>query len=142
MAVYIPAGRRRRQAIVLGVVALLVGLALGFLAGRSSAPTIDEQLAAVHDEATETASGLRVLALHGEEETVGSEGGGGADLVIERTRDELAAEFDDAPWLSQDAEDELLAQLDELAAITDRGSTEFAAAAEALAEQIEATFGA
>ncbi len=142
MAVYIPAGRRRRRTIVLTVVALLVGLAVGAVVGRASAPTVDEQIDAVRDDATEIASGLRVLALHGEEDTVGGEGGGGADLVLETARDELAAAFDDAPWLSQDAQDQLLAELDDLAAIEDRSGTEFADAAEALAEDIEATFGA
>jgi hypothetical protein len=143
MALYIPAGRRRRRTIVIAAVTLLAGLVIGVVAGRVTAPTVREEIEAVQDDARQTAAGLRVIALHDEAETVGSQGAdsGGTALVLERTRSELEDEFDRAIWLSDAQRDDLLAGLDDLEAISDRAGTEFAAAAEGYAAEIEAAFG-
>jgi hypothetical protein len=142
MAVYIPAGRRRRRTIMLAVTGLLVGVVLGGLIGRASAPTVDDQLASVRDDAREVAAGLRVVALHGEEDTESNQtADSGADLVLDETRTGLQHAFEDAPWLGEDQQQELLDALDALTEIDDRSGPEFAQAAEALATQIEATFG-
>jgi hypothetical protein len=143
MALYIPAGRRRRRTIVIASVTLVLGLVVGVLIGRVTAPTLDEEIAAVQDEARQTAAGLRVIALHDQAETVGSQGtdAGGTELVLRRTRTELQDEFDRAVWLSDAQQDQLLADLDDLEAVPDYTSSEFADAAEQFAAEIEATFG-
>jgi hypothetical protein len=141
MALYIPAGRRRRRTIMLGVAALLLGLVIGLVAGRSTAPDISDQIRTVRDDARQTAAALRVLAIHDEAGTTTGGDDGGAALVLRRTRTELEHEFDRAPWLTRAQRERLLRDLDALEAISDRTGDEFATAAEALAAEIEVTFG-
>ena len=143
MALYIPVSRRRRQTIVFVVTALVVGAILGLIAGRASSPSVTDRVHSVQDSARETAAGLRVLSLHEEAgaTSTGNAGNGGADLVLERTRDELQSEFAAAPWLEASARKQLLDALDALDAQTDRTSPAFGSAADALASQVEATFG-
>jgi len=143
MALYIPASRRRRQTIAFVVAALVVGLIVGGLVGRASAPSLSDQVHSVQEKARQTASGLRVLSLHQEAGTASNRtaADGGAELVLSRTRDELQTEFGDAPWLDAPSRKELLDALDALEAQSDRNSPEFASAADALATNIEATFG-
>src|SRR5262245_7408059 len=97
MALYIPASRRRRQTILFAVVALVLGLVVGVLLGRASVPSLTERVQSVQESARQTASGLRVLSLH--EQAGAAAGDAGIDLVLDRTRTELQAEFADAPWL-------------------------------------------
>ena len=66
----------------------------------------------------------------------------GADLVLSETRSELHGEFDDAPWITLAQREALLKSLDELEAQPDRTTDAFGKAADALATQIEETFGA
>jgi len=125
------------------VVALVVGLIIGVFAGRASSPSLTDRVHTVQEKARETAAGLRVLSLHGEAgaTSTGTPGNGGADLVLSRTRDELQSAFSDAPWLDATARKQLLDALDALDAQSDRTSSAFASAADALASQIEAAFG-
>lgn len=143
MAIYVPAARRRRTTIGLAVACLLVGLAVGGFAGRATAPTLSDRLNTVRNEARETAAALRVLALHAQSGAVSNQapGEGGADLVLERVRNELRREFSLAPWLEPGQRDSLLQALDALRSHVDQSSPDFGTAAEALASDIEATFG-
>ncbi len=138
MALYIPESRRRRRVLVAAVGALLLGLVVGALAGRLSAPSVGDQVRAVRGDAQQTTAGLRVIALH---DTAGT-GGGGTDLVLKRTRTELEDELSRAPWVSSSTRSALLAQLSALDARTDDGTPAFGAAAEALARAIDSAFGA
>lgn len=144
MALYVPAGRHRRHTLAFAAIALAVGLAAGVVAGRASAPSVDERVRSVQADARRTAAGLRVLALHDEAGAISNQtaGAGGADLVLGRTRRELERAFSRAPWLGRPQRDDLLAALDALGARPDRTSAAFGAAADALAGKIEATFGA
>src|SRR4051812_31675899 len=101
MALYIPASRRRRQTIGFVIARLVLGLIVGGLIGRASAPSLTDEVHSVQEKARQTASGLRVLSLHQEASTAsnGSAADGGTALVLNRTRDELQSEFGDAPWL-------------------------------------------
>lgn len=139
MALYVPQSRRRRRTISLAAAVGVLGLVVGGVLGRVTAPTVAEQVAAVRADARDTASGLRVISLHGEAgvEAVGS---GGADLVLDRTRSELAAQFDEAPWLSGDQKSPLLAGLAALKAMPEQDGREFGDAAAKLAQLIEDTF--
>ena len=143
MALYVPAARRRRRIVIFTVVALVLGLVLGLLVGRVTAPTVDDRLASVRKSAQQTAAGLRVIAIHDESDTVSNQtANSGADLVLKQTRSELKREFDDAPWITLAQREALLKSLDELEAQPDRKSDAFGKAADALATQIEETFGA
>jgi hypothetical protein len=143
VALYIPAGQRRRRTIALAAGTLVIGLIAGLLIGRALAPSVEDRVRSVQSDARQTAAGLRVLVLHDEAGAVANQtsGDGGADVVLARTRTELDREFARAPWLSRSQHDDLTRALDALVAISDRSSTTFATAAEALAAQIEKTFG-
>jgi hypothetical protein len=117
-------------------VGAVLGLLLGGLAGRLSAPSVQDQVRAVRSDAQQTTAGLRVIALH---DSVGT-GSGGTDLVLKRTRTELEDELSRAPWVSSSTGSALLAQLSALDDRSDEGSAEFGAAAEALATRIDSAF--
>jgi hypothetical protein len=144
VALYIPAGRRRRRTAFLAIGALVVGLGVGLFAGRVTAPTATEKIHAVQDDARRTAASLRVIALHDEEGAASAQGtsDAGIALVLQNTRTDLRDEFKRAVWITSRARVDLLEELDALEAQTDRKSAAFGAAAEKLADQIEATFGA
>jgi len=141
MALYVPASRRRRRTIVLAIIALAAGLLIGVVVGRATVPSLASRVHSVQDNARQTASGLRVLSLHQESGAVSAESGGGAELVLQRTRDELQREFADAPWLDATTRKQLLDELSALDAQTDRDAPAFASGADALASHIEAAFG-
>jgi hypothetical protein len=128
--------------VLIGV-AVLVGLAIGAIVGRVSAPTVDDRIASVRDDARQTAAGLRVIALHDESNAISSQtpGDGGVDLVLRDTRSQLRNEFDRAPWIALQQREALLKQLDELQARNDRTGASFGEAADAMAGAIETTFG-
>lgn len=136
MALYVPEGRRRRRLLVVATVALVVGLGGGALAGRLSAPSVESEVRSVQSDAHRTAAGLRVIALHDQQQT----GSGGTALVLARTRSELEAEFARAPWLSQASRSALLTQLAQLTARTDTGTSAFGDAADALARAVDSAF--
>jgi hypothetical protein len=143
MALYVPAARRRRRIVGFTVAALVLGLLIGALLGRATAPTVDDRLASVRKNAQQTAAGLRVIAIHDESNTASNQSANsGADLVLKETRSELENEFDDAPWITPAQREALLKSLDKLEAQADRKSDGFGKAADALATQIEETFGA
>ena len=142
MALYVPAARRRRRVLIFAGVALVAGLVVGVVVGRASAPTVEDRLHSVRSNAEQTAAGLRVIALHDESSAIANQSGnGGADLVLRDTRSEMRNEFGDAPRITTAQREALLAALDELEAEPDRTSAAFGARAEAVAKQIEATFG-
>ncbi len=140
MALYIPAGRRRRRAVLIGLGALVVGLAVGLLIGRLTATSATQQIHSIQNDARETAAGLRVISLH-DEAGVGNSGDGGTALVLERTRTELTDELDRAEWVTSDARDALLIQLQDLTAQEDKSSPTFGQAVDDLATAIDQTFG-
>jgi hypothetical protein len=144
MALYVPAAKRRRRTLVFVGIAVIIGLVLGALVGRLTAPSVDDRINAVRKDARETASGLRVIAIHDESGAVSNQSasGSGTELVLKDTRDQLRDEFDRAPWITTPQRDALMQQLEDLATRTDRRTEAFGAAADALAQKIEETFGA
>jgi hypothetical protein len=141
VALYIAPARRRRRVLAAAGVALALGLLVGAVAGRLTAPSIDDRITSVRDDARATAAGLRVIALHDEADTGGGDDQGAA-LVLDRTRTELDDLFDRAPWLGSDTRTELFDELDALADDPDPTGTAFGQAADALAGHIETTFDA
>jgi hypothetical protein len=136
VALYVPEGRRRRRVLIAAAAALVVGLGVGAAAGRLSATSVVDEVRAVEDDGHATAAGLRVIALH---DQVGT-GAGGAGLVLSRTRTQLQAEFDRAPWISRAQRSALLEKLSALSARSDTGSPSFGTAAEAMANAIDLAF--
>ncbi len=142
MALYIPASNRRRRTVLIGVAALVIGLVLGVVAGRSTAPTVADKISSVRSDARRTAANLRVIVLHDQQGISSETGGGGTDIQArEHAQGGRQAEFAAAAWLSQADKDAVIASLDALTARTDKSSAEFATATDALAKQIEETFG-
>ncbi|HUR75056.1 MAG TPA: hypothetical protein VMZ00_12330 [Sporichthya sp.] len=137
MALYIPQARRRRRTLLIGAVAAVLGLIVGGLIGRVSAPTVDDRVADVRQSAKNTAAGLRVVSLHVEDTSVGA---GGTDLVLQRTAEELEANFDEAPWLSPGQEQILRDTLAGLRSAPQKDNKEFGGRMDAFATMIEDVF--
>lgn len=137
MALYIPQARRRRRVLLIGSAAAAVGLVVGGVGGRMSAPTVDDRVTEVRQSAKDTAAGLRVVSLHVSDTTVGA---GGTDLVLVRTGEELDANFDEAPWLSPGQEQILRDTLAGLKSTQPKNTKEFGDRMDAFATMIEDVF--
>src|SRR5262249_51872882 len=115
MAIYLTQARRRQRMALLVIVGLIVGAGLGLLVGRLTAPTVDEQVAAVHENARQITAQLRVLSLHAESGAASLDSGDtGAALALRRADDELNRTFTQAPWIPLHARTVLHQRLQEL----------------------------
>ena len=144
MAIYVPRARRRRNLILVAVAGVIAGLVVGAVAGRSSAPTVESRVSSVRGEARRIASELRVVSLHESANAESLAGGGnaGADLALARTATDLKKLFKRSPWVSARTAGELLADTETLKSTAPAGvSPEFGKKIDALAGQIESTFG-
>jgi hypothetical protein len=132
--------------MLLGVAALVLGLVLGAVIGRASAPTVQDRVRSVQREARNIAAQLRVVSLHAEDKTASLAAGGdaGADLALGRTESDLRRLFGRAPWVPAKTAGDLLA--DTVALRTEArgqaGTPAFGRKVDALAARIETTFGA
>jgi hypothetical protein len=131
VAIYVPESRRRRTLIIAVVAFAIAGLALGFVAGRASSPSLADRVHDVQEQAREATSQLRVVALH-EDASTGTEGNA---LALKRAQDELAGALDDATWISTAGSKALLAGIAAL-----RGDSA-ASDIEGVAKKIDAAFG-
>ncbi|MGH9188594.1 MAG: hypothetical protein ACRD0Q_00950 [Acidimicrobiales bacterium] len=144
MAVYIPASRRRQWLVLVAVAAALLGALLGGLAGRATAPSVDERVREVQERARTLTAGLRVLALHEESDAASLQSGAtGAGLAVERAESGLRDALADAPWVASGEGARLLAAVAELKALAaeDPASPELTQGVEAAAAAMEAAFG-
>ena len=146
MAIYVPRTRRRRNMILVGVAALVLGALLGAVAGRSSAPTVEDRVRSVRTEGRAIASQLRVVSLHEAAGTPSLASGGGdagADLALRRTETNLRRLLGRAPWVSPKTGSELVAETAALRAVApgQARTDAFATKVDGLADRIEATFG-
>jgi len=146
VAIYVPRARRRRNLIVLGAAALTLGLVLGAVIGRTSAPTVGDRVRSVRNEARNIAAQLRVVSLHAEDKTASVAAGGdaGADLALGRAESDLRGLFKRAPWLPAKTAADLLTETVALRAEAkgEAGTPAFGRKVDALAGRVEATFGA
>ena len=104
MALYIPASRRRRRVIVVGVAALVAGILIGLLVSRVATPSIDDQVGSKQREAEQLIARLDGLNL--EYQQSGAAGASGEDAregALDAARG-ISADtqdlVDDLPWLS------------------------------------------
>lgn len=145
MAIYTPQAQRRRQLLILIVLAFLLGGVLGGIAGRFTAPTPADRVAAVREEARQTSSQLRVLSLHVEAgaASLGAGGDAGARLALQRADEDLTKALDQAPWVTDASRNGLFARLHNLERTAGgaAATAPFAAEVEHLANDIDTTFG-
>ena len=105
MALYVSAARRRRRTIVVGAVALVVGLFVGWLMGRATGSSADDEVKARQNDAEQLVARLDGLDLEYQQTAAG--GAGGSDAVkgsldaaaaIAVDTDALMARM---PWVAQ-----------------------------------------
>src|SRR5512134_3173655 len=97
MALYIPAGARRRRLVLFVVLALVVGLGLGDVGGRATSPGLADDVATAL---------LRIPIEY--EQAVAGEGGESTETItgaIERARLQLDDAYAEAIWLADDVRD-------------------------------------
>jgi hypothetical protein len=145
MAIYVSASRRRRRVLGAAAAALALGLLVGFVVGRMTAPTLATQVAHAQERGRAASSQLRVLALHAESGATSQTGSGdgGVTLALERAKAELTSALDDAPWIPPTRRQRLLAEIDGLAEETKAKPDQraFASSVTEVADQIDAAFG-
>ncbi len=106
MAIYMPAGRRRRRAALALGAALVVGLVVGVLVGRFTAPSVDDRVAGVRSEGRSVQGELQAMPINYEKELQGNtqfERGGGVADALARARRQLDGALADASWLGRDS---------------------------------------
>ena len=143
MAIYVPAGRRQRRAVFLATATLALGLILGGVAGRATAPSLAERVRSTQHKAAAVSAQLRVLSLHQEANAASlTAGEGGTTFALRRARSDLSAASGAAPWITAATRQRLLAALDRLLAdAANPDNADFARAVEATAADIDAAFG-
>ena len=120
MALYVPAGRRRRN-LILGLVgALIVGLVIGGVLGRVTAPTLSDKVASVRDSASEVTARLQATPIEYEKQLAGStefQKGGTVVQSLTDAQQSLRSALDDAVWLSPRQRTTIERRLDDLLAL-------------------------
>jgi hypothetical protein len=145
MALYVSDGARKRNLVLAAVGALVLGLVIGFVAGRATSTGLEEEVSAVQDEAIAAATGFQRLPIE-YEQAVAGEGGESAatiDDAIDSADDQLQSVYSEAIWLPDDASAPTDAAVEDLRqVVADQGSlAEFEAAVDDVVQAIEATFG-
>ena len=145
MAIYVPQGAKRRRLIMISAGALVLGLLVGYLVGRATAPSLDDAIVDVREQADVAATAFERLPIEYEQALVG-EGGESPQTIadaIESARSQLDEAYADATWFGDGASagtDEALDAVQQ--AVADGASAdEFAAAAAGAAAAIRSTFG-
>jgi hypothetical protein len=146
MAIYVPAGRRRRRLYLVGAGALVVGLVVGGLVGRATSDSLDDQVQAAQDRGRAVSSQLRVVAVHQEAEaasTTSANAGQAAAFALDRARTQLASACRDAPWIPDATCRQLDGSIADLAsrAPGESDQAEFATAVETAATAVDTAFG-
>jgi hypothetical protein len=102
VALYVPAGRRRRNVIIGLVGALIVGLIIGALIGRASAPGVSDKVASVQDSARTVTARLQATPIEYQKQLEGSTEFKSGGTVLQSLTDAqatLKGALDDAVWL-------------------------------------------
>jgi hypothetical protein len=145
MALYVPLSRRRRNATLVAVAALLAGLVIGFVTGRSTGVTPSERASVVRSEGDTLGTRLEALTIEYEQAVEGT--GDTIQAGVIDALDLIDADLDqvigDAPWLGQAQADQLHAATADVraAAVDEVDPTAFASIAAASARTVRDTFG-
>jgi gas vesicle protein len=119
MAMYIPPGRKRRRLLVWIGASVIVGLVIGGILGRVTAPTVEDKVKSARDDAAAAVAQLQALPIEYEKQLSGSsefEKGGGVDDALARTRTQLDDAISNAPWITPQQIDEVHKAIDDLRA--------------------------
>jgi hypothetical protein len=146
MALYVPAGRRRRNLIVGLVAAVVVGLVTGALIGRVTAPTVDDRVTTVQDDARSVVGAVAATPNEYRQLLAGSNefrGGGGVDDALTSARSSLVAALDDAIWLGPNLRREATDAMDAVVAAERAkvSQARYEAAVARATSRIETVFG-
>jgi gas vesicle protein len=110
VALYVPAGRRRRN-LILGLVgALIVGLVIGGIVGRVTAPTVSDKVSTVQNSAREITARLQATPIEYAKQLSGSsefKRGGTVLQSLEDAQQSMNGALDDAVWLGPSQRKEL-----------------------------------
>lgn len=113
MALYIPVSRRRRNAALVAVATLLLGLVVGLLIGRSTAVTATEAARAARSQGDTLGTRLEALTIEYDQAVAGT--GDSVQAGVVDALDRVVVDMDrliaEAPWLGR-------AQVDRLHAAT------------------------
>jgi hypothetical protein len=108
---YIPAGRRRRRAIVIAVAALVVGVVVGWALGRSTAVTPADAARDARERAGVATSQLTSSEIHYAQVVQGEGDTTELRASVEASLDRAAADLSDAlaraSWIDEGAADDL-----------------------------------
>jgi hypothetical protein len=146
VARYIPVSRRRRNAALVAGAALLVGIVLGWLVGKQSAPSVSSAVHDAQQQAADIAVQLQRLPIEYQQAI----DGGGEDSIqagVIAPLDDIQASatnaFDDAPWIAPTARantQDAIAQVRQ-DALDKVSADEFETAVNDAADAIRSAFG-
>jgi hypothetical protein len=146
MALYIPLSRRRRNAALVAVATLLIGLVVGLLIGRSTAVTASEAARDVRSQGDTLGTRLEALTIEYDQAVAGT--GDTVQAGVIDALDRIVADMDrliaEAPWLGAAQKARLhAATTDVRTAASDLVSPDqFAEVVSASAGTLRAVFGA
>jgi hypothetical protein len=146
VALYVSAGRRRRN-VILGLVgSLAVGLLIGGAVGRVTAPTVSDRVASVRDAAREVTARLRATPLEYRKQLRGAPEFRAGGTVVQSLTDaqvSLRSAIADAVWLSATQRREIEHRFDELvtAARAKVTAKAYTAMVQEVATKIDAALG-
>lgn len=105
MAVYMSPNRQRRRIVAAGLLALLLGLLGGWLLGRATATSVDDDVNASRQRGGNVADALRTLPIEYEQLQSGTGGKSPVafDEAVQSIVDQLTDAIHDAPWLGPTA---------------------------------------
>jgi hypothetical protein len=147
VALYVSAGRRRRNVIVGLVGALVVGLLIGGGVGRITAPSVSDRVASVRDSAREVTARIRATPIEYRKQLSGStefEQGGTVVQSLTDAQASLRSTLDDAVWLTPAQRKVIEDELDALlrAARAKVTAKVYSSLVDEVATKIDADFGA
>ncbi len=142
MALDVPVPRHRRQAVVLAVAALVVGLFVGWLIGRGSAPSLEDGVRDVQRRSAQLTERLRALpAVQAAARDAGRDHAADVMAELDAIEADLLALFDDAPWIGPATRQLLGETLDRVGATATGSAVAFRTAVVAAVAAINLAFG-
>ncbi|MBI2705736.1 MAG: hypothetical protein HYX32_10675 [Actinobacteria bacterium] len=147
MALYIPAGRRRRRLIVATVLSLVLGITAGWSLGRATAPSPADGAAQAKQLVGKGAGQLSALPLEYEKRSRGEIDkevfAASLKRGLDATGTNLDAALAAAPWLDERVKQQLRADVERVRSVADRDAppAEFDAAVNKAVADINTAFG-
>ena len=145
MALYIPASRRRRNALLWAAAALVIGLVLGYLVGKAGEPSFGGEVRSAQNKADDLATQLERLPIEYEQGLAGQGDSVDAGTIVplDDVQRGAAALFDGAPWVTSKARAATLDAIAEakVAAEAKVTAAEFEQKVNAAAAALRQTFG-